>query len=305
MNKKGNIAAAVVVLLVLAVVGVGYLALKDSEFLSVAEDKELPIVCDSTTTPTVNIKSYDALNVGTALTEGTNLYRIKGQKTWSTFTAGTGFAADPGQVLEVVMGITTADMTDNAYGQKFEYTVPCAEAPSIEKEVYNDEVETSMNAVFYNADGTAAAEGFVAGQVQTISIKFGTGTDEAFGNPFGSERPNVMCLNLNSTAWDVPQWVKVGGASMSRVATPLRHSVESTHRAYCYEFPAVVDEDITLEVRLDADDASAPAVDDTAYFYAGNWFIDDDGQVGFGVENEDGTAVGTDASDSLTLDFTV
>lgn len=261
-------------------------------------------VCDSTTTPSLNIKAYD-IEKNTALTEATNLYRIKGDKVWSTFTQGTGFAVNPGEQLEIVMGISTTDFTDNAYGEKFEYTVPCEENPSIEKPLYADEIESSLAATFYNNDGDAGAETFSAGQTQTVSIKLEAGVDEYFGNPNLAGNPNVICLALNTTVWDTPEKVSVDGVEMKSVSTPQRLDATAGKKDYCYELPVISDEAIFVDLKLNADDTTAPGVDDTASIFAGNYYFNSDtGEIEMGVENEEGAAVGTDAADTVTLDFT-
>lgn len=261
-------------------------------------------ICSSETTPNLSVKGYD-IEKNTALTEATNLYRVKGEKTWSTFTQGTAFAVSPGDTLEVVMGITTSDFTDNAYGDMFEYTVPCEETPSIEKALYADEEEGSLTATFYNNDGDASAETYTAGQTQTVSVKLEASVDEYFGNPYLTGNPNVICLALNTTVWDTPEKVSVDGVEMKAVSTPLRHSATAGKKDYCYEIPVVSDEAIFVDLKLNADDTTAPGVDDTASIYAANWFFNSDtGEIESGVENEEGTAVGTDAADTVTLDFT-
>lgn len=261
--------------------------------------------CDSTTTPDLLINAYDKDNVGTALTEATNLYRVKGSNAWSTFTAGTAETGlQPLETYEFVMGITTSDFTDNAYGQMFEYTVPCKEANTIEKEVANDEIETSLTATFYNADDNAAAETFSAGETQTVEIRLKAGTDEYFGNPFYSGNPNVIVFELNSTTMDKPESVAIkGGAELREVSVPGRQALASGNNYYAYELPVIGDREVSIEVALNADDSNAPAVDDTAYMYAGNYYINaETGAVEFGVENEEDAAVGTDAADSVTID---
>lgn len=271
---------------------------------SITSTPNVATQCSSETTPNLSIKAYDK-ETGTALTEATNLYRIKGQKTWSTFTAGTGFAVDAGETLEIVMGITTSDFTDNAYGQKFEYTVPCKETPSIEKEEVNDEIETSLSATFYNADGDAGAETFVAGQTQDVSIKLQAGVDEYFGNPYVSGNPNVLVLALNTSEWDRPEKVSVNGVEMKSVSVPQRHAAVASMVMYAYELPVISDSQVEVVLKLNADDTTAPATDMTASIYAGGYYYNADTQeIEVGVENEEGTAVGTDAADTVTLDFT-
>lgn len=271
-------------------------------------DDGKPIVqCDSTTTPNLTINGYDIDNPGTAITEATNLYRIKGQKTWKTFTLGTGFDVSAGQELEIVLGITTTDFTDNAYGEYIpSYTVPCEENPTFEVKMYNDEVETSLTATFYNADGDAGAETFSTGETQTVSVQLKAGTDEYFGNPTLEGNPNVIVLALNSTEWDKPEQVFLSdGTELSEVQVPGRQALSSGLQYYAYELPLIGDKKVEVFMDLNADDTNAPATDMTAYVFAGNYFINGDtAELSSGVETEEDVAVGTDASDTVTLDFT-
>lgn len=304
-SKMSGGMTALVLFLVIAVLIIGYFTIGQS-VVGNQDDGKTITNCDSQTTPNLTINAYDLENPGTALTEATNLYRIKGQTTWKTFTAGTGFSVGVGETLEIVMGISTSDFTDNAYGDYFEYTVPCEETPTIEKGMYNDEVETSLTSTFYNADGDASAETFSAGESQVVSIKMKAGTDEVFGNPLISGNPNVIVLGLNSTEWDQPNQVYLeGGQELSSVEVPGRLSSVAGIKFYAYEIPVITDKEVRVYLDLNADDSTAPATDMTGYIYAGNWFINGDtANVDSGVETDEDAAVGTDAADSVTLDFT-
>lgn len=313
MNKKGMSPGILIVILAIFLVVGGGIAWGVSSGTFVKQDvtdtESLTPTggeCDSTTTPNLTFKAYDTRNIGTALTEATNLYRKVGEKSWSTFTMGTAFAVDPMVKYEIVPGISTSDQTDNAYGEKFEYTVPCTENPTFEVEMANDEIETSLSATFYNADADAGAETFSAGQTQDVSIKLQAGVDEFFGNPFLEGNINVICLDLNSTEWDKPEKVSVkGGSELRSVSTPQRHSAVAGMVAYCYEMPVIGDDVVEIVLKLNADDTTAPVTDNTAYMYAGGYYVNaETGEIEVGVEDEDGTAVGTDASDSVTMDFT-
>lgn len=296
--------------------------------------------CESSTTPDFDINAIDGRNVGTADTEGTNLWRKKGTNSWAAFTAGTAVtgSVSVGDTIEYVMGISTSDVTDNSYGKVGELEITCDENIALEVPVYIDEVETSLTASYYNADDAAAtAEVFVAGQTQTVASKFVTASDEFFGNPNivldGGENPdgrnqkypNTACAELNFSAWDAPEKVFVlegavieladgssveykAGEELKRVGTPDIHSqnnAATTDTSYCYEYPLVADIGPKVGFSLNADDTNAPAVDDALFLYAGNYYVDsDDGIVKWGVETEDDAFVGTDAADSLALDFT-
>ncbi len=269
--------------------------------------------CDSTTTPDWDPEAYDHDNVNTAMTEATNIYRKVGSTKWSSFTQGTAVTGlTVGATYEAVFGISASDFVDNAYGPYLTFTAPCAEtvsgwAPDGGDDValYDDAAETTLTATFYNEDNNAAAQTFSAGQQKTVHLKWVAPVEDYYGNPYLPGYPNVLCLDLNTTTMDEPLWVKVNGVEMSRVATPIRHSGASGKTTYCYEAPIVSDEEVVFDIRLKADDTTAPAVDDTAYLYAANWFIHSEtGAVMSGVEDDDGNAVGTDSPDSLTLDFT-
>lgn len=305
-RKKRNVGAAIIIVALLVVVafagnsagwfdGMG----DDVQGLSILPAAE----CSTETTPLLTIKSVDTDNKNTVLTETTNLYRKEGDTAWTAFTMGTGFAASPNTKYEIIEGIGLTDWTDNAYGSSYTYLVPCEETPSFDVELYNDEIETSLSAVFYNEDANAAAQTVLAADTPVVSIKLRAGADEYFGNPT-LDNPNVLVLTLNSSQWDIPQKVVVNGQTLSSVSLPQRHTATASFKDYAFELPAVSDEKIEVFLYLDADDTNAPAVDGTASIYAGGYFLQKDAEVGIGVENEEGTAVGTDAADTVVLDFT-
>lgn len=307
MNKHGKIKTSGVLLImfvaVLLIVGMFFLFSSDTAQSIVGVDDD---DCDSTTTPQLTIKAIDIDNPGTAFTEATNLYRLEGTKAWTTFTQGTAFDVIAGETYEIVMGITTSDFTDNAYGDSFTYTAKCQESDIIEVELYDDEVETSLSATFYNADGNAVAETFSTGETQTVSVKLKASTDNYFGNPYVGEYPNVIVIALNSSEWDAPEQVYLSdGTNLKSVEVPSRLASASQMTYYAYELPAIGDKAVEVMMDLNSDDSVAVSVDGTAYMYAGNWYINGDtADVESGVETEENVAVGTDAYDSVTLDFT-
>lgn len=272
---------------------------------TVDEEGNAIVTCAGDITPSLTISAYDKENEGSAITEVFN-YRKVGDKVWKAGTTGTALS---GLVIdaqyEFVMGINGSDVTDNAYGETFTHKIKCLEDDSIEVPMYNDEIETSLSATFYNEDNNAAAQTFTAGEELDVVIKLQAGTDEFFGNPT-LDNPNIIVLKLNSTEWDIPNDLIVNGVSLVRVDTPLRYSslVASGFTTYAYRLPAVSDTKMEVTLKLNADDSNAPSVDGTAYIYAGGYYIDDLSKVMTGVEDEEGNAVATDAPDSVTLDFT-
>lgn len=280
------------------------------------------------TTPSLDPNAYDIAN-GTALTETTNIYRIVGDKAWSTFTQGTAFVLPVGVEIEYVFGISTTDTIDNAYGPYARTTIGCQEDVtgwasdgSNAQGLYEDEVEASMVGTFYTVDDNTGAQTMTAGKSYIVEFKWSAGNNEYFGNPYiptsgipgGGDSvhraayPNTLCMDLNATTFDSPDWVKVkGGAIMNKVNTPTRHSSSSGKTAYCYEAPVITDQEMRFEISLNTDDSTAPGVDDTAYLYGANFYVeaeDDEFDLFWGIEDQNGNAEGQDAADSITIDVT-
>lgn len=177
---------------------------------------------------------------------------------------------------------------------------------------------------FYNRDNNAAYESATAGTQRTVSMHWCSATEDIFGNPYikddptmgsldsGAHRttyPNKFCMVLNTTTHDTPVSVKAELPSgsiveMNRVSVPVNVPSSSGHAAYCYEAPVIDDDCVDFLFKYDADDSSAPSDDDTAYLFAGGYYLNDDGEVAWGVETDQGGYVGSSAYDSGTLDFT-
>lgn len=262
--------------------------------------------CDSTTTPDIDPNCIDIENLNTAFTEGTNVYRRVGDTAWTTFTQGTAITGlIVGERYEMLFGVTTSDMTDNAYGPHIiTDPVPCVEnVPFADTRLYDDSIETALTATFYDENHDASEQAVGANDYANVYLKWEAGSEDYFGNPYlPDSTPNVLCLDLNTTEFDEPDWVMVDGVEMKKVGTPSRHAASTGDIAYCYEAPIITDAGVEFKVRLDTDDTVDPAGDSTAYLYAANWYINTDtNNVEYGVEDDQGNAVGTDASDSLSI----
>jgi len=262
--------------------------------------------CDIT--PSYTVKGYDIHNVGTVITEDF-AYKKVGENSWTTGTLGTPITTlEPFAKYVAVAGIDASNGIDNPYGEEFSFTVPCLVGASMEVALYNDEVEGSVTGTFYNADSDASSETFIAGQTQDVSLKFQTGTDEAFGNAYLGN-PNVLVLKLNSTEWDTPEKVYLAdGTVLKSTSTPQRMEIESLTASgfaiYSFEAPAVVDTTTQIFLKLNADDSNAPAYDGVAYLFAGTNFITEDSSIEVGVETEEGADIGSSDPVSVALDFT-
>ena len=304
MNKKKfNPVSILIILLVAAALIWQWPAI--SGFIG-SDDGTTPLLtaseCSSETTPDLNIVAVD--EKGAAITDA-GIYRKEGLTAWTAFTPGTPLTGlEVGATYTFVPGIEAATFVDDTYGAMFEYTVKCKEVDSMEIIMFNDEIETSLSATFYNEDANAAAQTVLAADTPVVELRLRAGADEYFGNP-SLDNPNVLVLRLNSSQWDRPNKVVVNGQTMSGADSMQRLDSAASFTDYYYELPVISDEKITVQLYLDADDTNAPSVDGTAYIYAGGYFVSDvDASIKTGVETEEGTAVGTDAADSVALDFT-
>lgn len=279
------------------------------------------------------ISGYSIDDITSVNTESTNLYRQVGETSWTNWTLGTAITGlTTGQDYEFVIGTGLTDHTDNVYGPHFIIrNLPCVVSFSIP--VYNDEDESGVTAVFYNADDDAAAESWSANEVQTVSFKVKATAEEYFGNPTlveldeaytklqdslnengidiefktsGVKFPNILYLQLNSTEWDKPDKVYLeDGTELNSVSCPTRLSAATGSNNYCYEAPIIKDTLMRIYMDLNTDDSVAPATDDTfGYFAAGYYVNGDTGELEYGVEDEDDNPVGTDAAETATIDNT-
>ena len=273
--------------------------------------------CSSETTPDVNIRTYDLENVGTAMSDTTNVYRKVGDNTWDAFTAGTAETnLEFGETYEYIIGVSTTDFIDNAYGPVGTFTVKCQESEVLEVGVYNDDIETEISATFYNEDHVAStAQAISTSESKTISLKWEASVDEVYGNPFiatsglpnlGAHRvayPNMLQLAMNSTEIEDIEFVKVSGVTMNKIACGTNVTATTGFTNFCYESPVVTEDAFEFDVKITAK-AVDPAQDGTAYIYASNFYVNSDtGVIAWGIENEDGAGIGAHTYDSVTVDL--
>ena len=312
----------IVALLLIFAVFAGSTLMKPSDaplaVLGVTEGVDgVPVLCTSETTPDYTLTGYDEAT-NTAITEATNLYRKVGDRVWSTFTLGTAETGLEVGIYQYVAGITTTDMTDNAYGSFSTFEVKCQETDGEEIALSNDEIEGFVSGTYYNKDNNAAASTIGANTAQLTYIEFYTGADEIFGNKYiadsgiamanrNADYPNLLQLKLNSTDTDKPLSVKVvGGETMKAISCGTIVTSTTGFINYCYEAPVITDTPMKFVINIDADDTVAIATDGTANLHSSNFFINEenDNAVEWGNEDEDGNFLGTDAVVAVTMDFT-
>lgn len=319
MNIKGQmkaggvigIIALVVVAIVVTMVLVDRQAAEPAADPTV-DDAAIGITeCSSETTPDVLINAFDVDNQGTAIVD-VGVYRKVGTVTWNRFFTGTEIQGlEPNTKYEVALGVnaTATPILDRAYGPTFELTTKCKEDDTVEYMMYNDEIETSITGTFYNDDDNAAAESFSAGDIKTVSVVWKAGKDEYFGNP-GIELPNVLVLQMNKSQAETPVevWYKTtegAEVTLDRISLPQVYANQTAlFTEWAYEAPSVGDRDVEIFMELESDPTNALNQDGTAFLFPGNYYIDDDGDVASGVEDEDGNPTAVSNADPVTLDFT-
>jgi len=303
-------------------------------------------VCTGGASTSFDRDHYDRDAISTAFTDP-ELYRELGTTKWIAGTEGTAIVhpnIGVGLNYGFVSGISATDFVDEAYGPYNEYNnLPCGSR--IDVESMDNEPETGLTTTFYNSDSNAAGQTVAANSAYKVSIKTYATSDNVFGNPYmdsykavglgdiGSHRmdfPNVLALQLNVTAMDVPDYVKVTGTSgkltfnsmtnsweagkqvlsaaeMNKIPCPERVSTEhgsSTSTNYCYEMPVIGDDEMQILIGINTDNSYVPYVDDTGYLYAAGLYLNDAGVLNWGVETDMGADVANDDADSVTIDIT-
>lgn len=307
--------------------------------------------CIGGQTQSLDINAYDLGTPTTAVTEANNIYRIYTGKDGTggalgTVTLGTAITTlQPGTDIEFIGGVsgTAANNYDNSYTPRFVIeNLPCIVSENIA--LFQDEVETSVTATFYNSNHDASAETAVASTPTIVYMRFYTADEQYFGNPYlgepsyldidwskvkvpaftyikedtiGSHRPqypNIVCIKHNTTNFDKPVWVKAqlqdgSTVEMNEVSVPTVHAASAGDKDYCYEAPILTGTYIEIIAKVNPKAgcvcSGASMVDDTAYYYAAHRYMHtDDGYISWGVEDDLGQAVGASDPDTLTMDWT-
>ena len=283
--------------------------------VTVGDDGKI-IKCESGTTPDITPIGYD-IETLSALTEATNLYKKDGALVWTAFTMGTAITnLDVGGKYVYVAGISTTDMTANAYGPVGSFVVKCQEGEDVEIGMNNDEVTSSLIATQYDRNNNVATATIAANTNQLIYLEWYAGADEVFGNPHIADSgismsgrdvnyPNMLQLKLNSTDTDKPLSVKIGTVEMSAISCGTIAADTTGFKNYCYEAPVITSTPVKFTVNMDAVEAVAIATDGTAYLHSSNFYVDEDNNniVQWGNEDEDNNVLGADTADELNIDL--
>jgi hypothetical protein len=347
--KKATSTLGLLLVAVLAIVGISYVVVNSpgwglaGQTVSTQELAGPVNACTGGQSQSMDINAYNHGTPTTAVTEANNIHREVGETgSLGAVTFGTAITTlQPGTDIEIIGGVsgTAANNYDNSYTPHVIIeNLPCVVSKNLV--LFEDEVEGSITATFYNSNHDASAETLVASTPTIVSLRFYTADEQWFGNPYlgepsylginwndlkvdgvtyvkgetiGSHRPqypNILCLQLNTTTHDQPIWVKAllqdgSKVEMNAVNVPQVHTAAANDKDYCYEAPILSGTFIEMEIKINPASTVGTLVDDTASFYAGHRFMHTDtGVISWGVEDNDGAAVGASNPDTLTLDWT-
>lgn len=265
------------------------------------------------------MKALDAYNPGSSLTIP-SMYRKVGETSWTDVSSGSTFAGEALANYEVCIGVNQSAAGPNieAYGDCFNYPVPCQETSTAEyTDARNDALETDLTATLIDMEdskaiidsGTTSDRIDIdAGDTAKIEIRYSGASEEDFGNIHCGELSNVVVFKINTTAYDEEDvTLTYKGRSMTRVTAPTSLAQAAGFQMVAFEFPVLESNPIYyLYLDLPADDTENPSGSDggnvTVSLYDSAQFLNQDtNTVECGVNDEDGKDIGAAAADEATV----
>lgn len=267
-----------------------------------------------------------------------NIYKLKGESTWTQVAGAATFNADPGDVVQIQFGIGDAANEDDAepYGCYAEWVVPCKSYPDlkagelcVDKDgksgVIDDSLATDLDVLFFDEnDGNSITESDTmdidAAELYTIEFEWKSDFEEDFGSRYCEDLPksllpgtkgNVMVAHVNTSCTDNvhiesksgERYLPYTGGQLSRLLATV-----SGYTDYAFVVPTLRS-NVKLEgnVVWDTDDTvgcDGGTSNATFYLYDVNTYLDNDvtpATVKCGIMDEDANEVGAAAADSFTF----
>jgi len=262
--------------------------------------------CESTVTPDVDPNSNNLFSPGTALT-GDSAYRKVGISTWTSSAVGTELTGlEPFASYEYLAGTDAGtDHTAEDFCAPTTFTVKCQEDEVIEIDCVADEDASGLSSTFYNEDKSAAAQAITTSETKTVYVKFQSGSNEVYGDPWApGAMGNVLVLHLNTTGYNTPDdvWVESGkdvisnanlaGTKLSAIGCPSIVTSAAGFSNFCYAAPAVSEDAMMIGAKLVAKAVDMTG-DEVAYLLGGGRYINSlTNAPGYGVQDELGNAAG-------------
>jgi len=277
--------------------------------------------CDLPSAPTVTVDTAD-LYGGAAVTTK-NAIRDVGAATFTEVAGAATFTADAGDKIEIVFGMGTDNDMDEPTGCKVEWTVPCKANPTVYASelckdganggVIDDGVDTNLVVRAWDPeDGTVISDSAKIdmdnGDVFNIKTEWQGAFETDYGNRF-TNCDNILVIHYNTSQYTRWKATDLNGVDYPAGAVPSTHTTAAGYTDKAFKVP-VLKSNSLLAFYLVADASGSGKEPDgdesnvTVSLYDNTWFTNNDvspAQVQCGVEDEDGTDIGSNGADSLTI----
>jgi len=269
--------------------------------------------CISSTSPTLRVKAYDALDKDAAAFSMMVQYRTAGSTDAFTVTStDTDISLNVGENIEVFV---------NASGEyaayQASYVIPCSESPTLKLYPYDNSTASSMSQYIVQPDGQVNTERnytLSAGDKGKCFVEHITATfEDSYGNQLAYQQnpacQNILVIPYNPASYD-RVWVTMNGAELPIAPKPDTASVDAGNTSVSYFMPPIVSSsaETVFQVCIDVDDTNNPAngaLDQLVMtLYDVGWYMTLNNQVVCGVETESNldVGIGTEWTDTINTD---
>jgi hypothetical protein len=269
----------------------------------------------------VTIDTPDLYGGATVTTK--NIIRQSGLSTWTEVAGAATFERDPGTVMEVVFGQGSDDDTDEPFGCKIEYVVPCSENPRLsaaelctdggDSGVIDDAVEGDLSVTMIDPEDQNSITGTEVvdidnGDVMSLKTTWQGAYEEDYGNRF-TPCGNTLVYHFHQAGYTNMKATDLNGVDYPPADVPGIHSVVALHKDKGYKVP-VLKSNMLWEFYTVADvsgagiEANQTTGNSTLTLYDNNWYIDNDvtpSVIRCGAEDEDDNDLGSNGADTFTM----
>lgn len=320
MKRKG-MAPILTVFLVAAVLGLmAYMfvpGVKEMFAIQGGGDDIIPAgACEYS--PSVNLSSTDFYNPGTAITTE-NMYREKGELTWTDIGSTDGFTANPGKTYEICWGTNTTADTPSvmAHGKCLEYLIPCLPTykatfaemrnDALQSEVTGTVIDVEDSTPILSTGGSQYRIDIDAGDTPTIEVRLSATNEKDYGNIFCGETSNVIVVHVNKTQYDEENFAASWkGKSLNRVSAPPSLNAANGYVDLAFQAPVLTSSEIEYVYLFWDADATANVTgyqsNASIYLFDSAQFLDqNDNIVKCGVNDENGKDIGAGNYTEMTV----
>jgi hypothetical protein len=273
--------------------------------------------CNLPSAPSVTLKTTDVY--GGAAVTSQNAYREVGTTAWTDVAGAATFNANPGDQIEIVLGVDSDDDDDEPYGARFVYTVPCQSYPIIDEKMVDDSLDTDLVVRAWDPeDGTVISSSATIdidnGDVFNIEVEWQAVYETDYGNRY-CDKGNLLCIEYNTSAFTKWYATDLNGNAYPTAPMPTLHTLNnSANTAKCFIVPTLKSNGMwNFYAVADASGSgkeprgsAAGQENPQLALYDVNWFFNNDktgAPVECGWEDEDGGDIGSAGADTAIIDL--